>query len=63
MKKDVRDEIAAFLKKEERKLPWLADKTNISYGHLYFIIKKKERRLTEENLSIINFTLGTNFKL
>jgi AraC-like DNA-binding protein len=64
--RDIRDQIIAYLEKTlQRKLPWLANQTGISYGHLYFIFKnKKERRkLTEDNLVLINKALGTNFKL
>lgn len=64
--KDVRSEILTYLEETlQRKLPWLANKTGISYGHLYFILKNKEekRKLTEDNLSLINKALGTNFKL
>lgn len=63
---DVRDQIINYLEKTlQRKLPWLANQTDISYGHLYFIFKNKgeRRKLTEENLVVINKALGTNFKL
>lgn len=62
--KDIAEEILNHLhEKEERKLPWLSNKTGISYGHLYSVLVKKERRLTEDNLKKINNALKTNFKL
>lgn len=62
--KDVRDSIIDHLEnKEERKLPWLAKQTGYSYAHLYFILKKKERPITAENVRAINEALGTSFKL
>lgn len=63
--KDVRDKIIEHLHKDGRRLPWLARKTYISYGHLYYILQAKENRrlLTQENLDKINEALGTSFKL
>jgi hypothetical protein len=64
--KDVRSDILTYLEDDlQRKLPWLAKQTGISYGHLYFILKNKDfkRTLTEENLALINKALGTSFKL
>lgn len=60
---DVRDQITVALKKDDRKLPWLAKQTGYSYAHLYHVLIRKERPLTAENLDIINTVLGTKFKL
>lgn len=61
--KDVRDLIVEHLKKPEvdRRLTWLAKQAGISYGHLYFVLVRKERELTTENKDIINRILGTQF--
>ena len=56
---DTRDLINNELKSQERNLSWLAKKTKISYPHLYFIFKRKERDLTEKNRNLINEVLKT----
>lgn len=58
---DVRDLITGELEREERNLAWLAKKTKLSYGHLYFVLVRKERDLTEDNRTAINKILNTNF--
>lgn len=58
---DVRDLITDHLEKDERNLAWLAKKTKLSYGHLYFVLVKKERELTEGNKEAINKILNTSF--
>jgi len=60
-KLDIRDAIIDHLKKDDRKLAWLAKKSKLSYGHLYFVLVKKERDLTDENKKEINKILGTDF--
>lgn len=61
--KDVRDLIVEHLKKPEvdRRISWLSKQTGLSYGHLYFILVRKERELTTENRETINRILGTQF--
>lgn len=59
--KDVRDEITTRLLADDRTLAWLSKKTGLSYGHLYFVLVKKERVLTEENKMAINKILNTSF--
>lgn len=58
---DPRDLIMEHLKTEQRRLPWLAEKTGLSYAHLYFILVKKERDLTDENKKSINDIFNTSF--
>ncbi len=58
---DIRDEILGILKKEDRRLPWLAKQTGISYNHLYSVLKKKDRTLTEENKKLISKALNASF--
>lgn len=60
-KQDVRDLIMNHLKSDGRRLPWLAEQTKLSYAHLYFILVRKERDLTEDNKDKINIILNTNF--
>jgi hypothetical protein len=60
-KLDTRVAIMNHLKGEERSLAWLAKKSKLSYGHLYFVLARKERELTDENKKEINKILGTNF--
>ena len=61
VKADVRDLIMAHLKADSRRLSWLADKTKFSYGHLYFVLVRKERELTDVVKEEINTVLNTNF--
>ena len=60
-KLDARAAIMEHLKKDDRKLAWLAKKSKLSYGHLYFVLVRKERELTDENRIEINKILGTNY--
>jgi predicted transcriptional regulator len=60
---DVRDSVVKYLEANERSLKWLSGKTNIPYSTLYFILYRKERRLKESKISMINKVLGTDFKL
>lgn len=61
--KDIRDDVLAHLKSDDRKLTWLSDKTSIPYSTLYSIFSKKERSLKEHHLNRINTVLGTQYKL
>jgi len=59
---DVRDTILAHLKKEDRRLTWLAKKTGYKYSTLYTIFVQRIMKLSKDRLDTINFHLGTNFK-
>lgn len=61
IKEDTRDLIIEHLHGMERNLAWLVKKTKLSYGHLYAVLVKKERDLTDENKDTINKILSTNF--
>lgn len=59
---DVRDEINAYLKKEQRPLKWVSNNTTLKYGTLYSIFVHKVIKIGEERLAVINQFLGTDFK-
>jgi plasmid maintenance system antidote protein VapI len=61
-KNKVVHEIDAVLKERGIKRGWLADKINISNGHITNILKGK-RDILPDVLDKINKALGTNFKL
>jgi hypothetical protein len=61
VKEDSRDLIMKHLNGIERNLSWLVKKTKLSYGHLYAVLVKKERDLTDENKDTINKILNTSF--
>lgn len=58
--------IVEHLKENGQKMSWLAEKLELSSGHLHSVLKGSgniKRELTKENLTKINNYLGTNFKL
>lgn len=59
--KDSRDLIMSHLKKDDRNLRWLSNKTKIPYSTLYFILVRKERTLSDAKKQTINKTLQTDF--
>lgn len=59
--KDSRDLIVAHLMKDERNIKWLSTKTKIPYSTLYFILKRKERTLSDDKKATINKILQTNY--
>lgn len=67
---DVRQQILDYLKDDDRSLLWLHDKiekavgenNKIPYGTLYSCLHQKLFKVSDENLRIINETLGTDFK-
>ena len=64
LKKRVEEMIVEHLNNNGQKLKWLADKIDVSVGHLHSVLKgdeKVKRSLTEENLKKINEALNTNF--
>lgn len=61
-KHKVVNEIDAVLKDRGVKRIWLANKTEISTGHITNILKGK-REILPDVLDKINKALGTNFKL
>lgn len=60
---DVRDVINDKLIELERNLSWLQRKTDIPYGSLYSILKQKVMELNQDNLTLINAALETDFTL
>lgn len=60
-KNNVRDEILAYLEKEERNMAWLSRKTDIPYGSLYSIFVHRIMSLSDSNLAKINRVLDTDF--
>ena len=57
--------IVDHLRDNGQKLSWLAEKIELSLGHLHSVLKGEgnvKRELTEENLTKINAALGTKFK-
>lgn len=61
VKKDSRDLIMAHLANNGSTVKWLSSKTGIKYSTLYFIIKRKERVLSDEKKAKINKILQTNY--
>jgi lambda repressor-like predicted transcriptional regulator len=59
--KDVRDEIVDHLKKNERSMRWLSEKTKINYSSLYSMLKERTFKVSPENLKKINSVLKTSF--
>lgn len=67
---DVRDEILQHLKDDDRSLMWMHDKikekfgddNRIPYATLYSCLHQKLFRVSDDNLKMINETLGTDFK-
>lgn len=58
------EKIVAHLEENGQMLSWLANKLDISVGHLHSVLKGKDgvkRVLTEENRIKINEALNTNF--
>lgn len=60
---DVRDQILEHLKKEDRHLKWVSDKTEIPYSSLYAIFIQRIFKLNQERMDLINVLLGTKFKI
>jgi hypothetical protein len=58
--KDKRDIVMSLLKENERNIMWLSKKLNLSYSHLYFILKRREREFTSETLKSISELFGVN---
>lgn len=67
---DVRDQILQYLKDDDRSLLWMHDKikdrfgedNRIPYGTLYSCLHQRLFKMSDDNLRIINETLGTDFK-
>ncbi len=56
--------IVGHLEANGQKYTWLADKLELSVGHLHLVLKGKgddKKVLTEKNLNKINEALGTKF--
>lgn len=63
--KSAEELIVAHLEDNGQKMSWLADKLEITAGHLHSVLKGEgnvKRELTDENLKKINEALGTKFK-
>ena len=59
------EQIVEHLENNGQKMSWLADKIELSAGHLHSVLKGEDnvkRELTDENLKKINEVLGTKFK-
>lgn len=59
------EQIVNHLEANGQKFNWLAEKINLSVGHLSLVLKAQgleKRDLTPENLAKINEVLGTDFK-
>lgn len=59
--KDAREKIMDHLRADDRNLAWLSEKSGIPYSTLYFILMRKERKLTDKKRKLINETLNTAF--
>jgi hypothetical protein len=60
----VEEKIVQHLENNGQKLSWLADKIEVTAGHLHSVLKgdkDTKRTLTEDNLKKINEALGTDF--
>lgn len=60
------EHIINHLNDNGQKLSWLAEKIEVSDGHLHSVLKGKgliKRDLTPDNLDKINSALGTSFRL
>ncbi len=60
----IEEQIVKHLFDNGQKMNWLADKMQVSAGHLHSVLKGEgsvKRELTEENRIKINEVLGTNF--
>jgi hypothetical protein len=56
--------IVKHLEDNGQKMSWLADRIEVTVGHLHSVLKgdeKVKRTLTEENRRKINSVLGTSF--
>ncbi len=60
---DTRDLIIAEMKRQKRRLPWLAEETGIPYGTLYSTLVNKMAGLQKYQLAPINKALKTHFEL
>lgn len=58
---DTRAAILQKLDELERKLPWLAEKTGISYDTLYHCIVRESFNISYFNLETINKVLQTDY--
>lgn len=58
---DVRDQLCKEIKIQGRKLTWLAETIGMNYNTLYSILIQKTINLSEENRTLINNALGTDF--
>lgn len=60
----VEQQIVKHLNENGQKLSWLANKIEVTSGHLHSVLKgigNTKRELTEENRQKINSVLGTNY--
>ena len=60
----IEEKILAHMEDNGQKLKWLADKIEISVGHLHSVLKGKngvKRNLTDDNRRKINEALNTSF--
>ncbi len=60
---DARDQIMAKMTAEGRTLKWLSTMVEINYNTLYFLLVRKQIKLSQENLDKINSALETDFTL
>lgn len=60
---DNRDLIQEYLNKNDRSLLWLSKKTGIPYATMYSCFIQRNFKISEENLSIINKVLKTDFTI
>lgn len=61
----IEQQIVKHLTDNGQMMSWLADKIEVTPGHLHSVLKGKDfakRELTSENLQKINQALGTDFK-
>lgn len=58
---DVIEQIVQYLRKEERGIAWLRDKTGLDYNNLYAIFAQRTQGLTNSDRSVINKSLKTSF--
>ena len=56
----VRSEVLAALQKEDRRLPWLSQKIDVSYHTLYSYLVTKVAVMPQECLDKINKLFGTS---
>lgn len=53
--------INKWLETNQRSLKWLSDQSGVSYSHLYFTLRRKDRALTGKVIIKINKATGQNF--